>query len=366
MKDLHTFGWYAAKVAPHLPKSAFKPVPARLLGGLAYLLVTISGFLVIGLFDLNPIIYVGIAVVLGLCFAGMGFLGHEILHGTVVRKAWLRDLLGAIAFWPLTTGPKLWRKWHNMTHHQHTQDEEHDPDAWPSMNVLKKSAFLKWVYRLPFSVRAFFAFSSLAVQFTLHSARMFTVYLKEFNPKKRRAVWVEAILPWVSWIALLFLLGPVKWFFAFLLPLLIANFIVMCYISTNHRLNPLTPVNDPLANSLTVTVPKWVDVLHFNFSYHTEHHLFPGMSPKYYPLVKAKIKEFWPERYHEMPMTKALKALWKTPRLYFSENELIEPRHNKVFGSLGNGLDPENVSHRRVLEEQDEETISEDTSTIKY
>ena len=93
------------------------------------------------------------------------------------------------------------------------------------------------------------------------------------------------------WISLLFIMGPGKWLFAYVIPLLIANFIVMAYIATNHRLNPIVPVNDPLANCLSVTVPRWIDVLHFNFSYHTEHHLFPAMSSKYYPLVKRKLKK---------------------------------------------------------------------------
>ncbi|WP_246939487.1 fatty acid desaturase family protein [Bacillus pinisoli] len=347
MKDLHSFAWYAARISPHLPKKVFKPVRARLWGGLAYLLLTVAGFVTIGAFNLNPLIYLAIAFVLGASFAAMGFLGHEILHGTVVRTAWLRDLLGAIAFWPLTTGPKLWRKWHNLTHHVHTQHEENDPDAWPTFEKLAKSKFLRWVYKLPHSFRALASFVSLSVQFTLHSSRMLHLYMKEFNPKKRPAVWLEAILPWASWIGLLFWFGPVKWFFAFLLPLLIANFIVMMYISTNHRLNPITEINDPLANSLTVTVPKWVDVLHFNFSYHTEHHLFPGMSSKYYPLVKEQIKRMWPERYHEMPLTQALKALWKTPRLYYNGEELVDPHKGNVFASLGHGLNPQDISLKR-------------------
>jgi len=338
--ELHSFGWYAARISPHLPKEAFKPVPARLFGGLAYLLVVIAGFVTIGVFDLNVWINLGIALVLGACFAGMGFLGHEILHGTVVRKAWLRDLLGAIAFWPLSTGPSLWRKWHNMNHHVHTQDEHLDPDSWPTVQRMMKSAFLRWIYRLPQWVRSLFGFASLAITFTLHSLHMFVLYLKEFKPAKKPAVWLQFILPWTFWIGLMLVFGPVKWLFAYLFPLLIANFIVMAYISTNHRLNPLTDVNDPLANSLTVTVPKWVDVLHFNFSYHTEHHLFPGMNPKYYPLVKSHIKKMWPERYHEMSLARALATLWKTPRLYHGEKELIDPFGGKAYGSLGHGLDP--------------------------
>ncbi|MBB5173861.1 fatty acid desaturase family protein [Texcoconibacillus texcoconensis] len=347
MKELHTFGWYAARTKPHLPKEAFQPVPTRLFGGLFFLILTIAGIVTISLFELHPLVSLVISLILGGSFASLGFLGHEILHGTVVRKAWLRDFLGAIAFWPLCTGPKLWRKWHNMDHHKHTQDEELDPDAWPTMKKLAESAVLRWVYRLPLSVRSFFSFSFLTVTFTAHSLRMFGENVKTFKLKKQPALWLQLILPWATWIGLLVWIGFSNWVFAFLLPLLIANFIVMAYIATNHRLNPLVEVNDPLANSLTVTVPKWVDVLHFNFSYHTEHHLFPGMNPKYYPLVKEHIKTMWPDRYHEMPMGRALIALWKTPQLYHQKSEFVDPRQGDLYHSLGNGLDPMKNQYRK-------------------
>ena len=353
MKELHTFGWYASRVSKHLPEEAFKPVPARLFGGLAYILVIVSGFLMIGFLNLHPILNLLISGVIGMSFAGMGFLGHEILHGTVVKKPWLRNTLGAIAFWPLSTGPQLWRKWHNMTHHVHTQSDGKDPDAWPTLEKISKLKFFVWVYKLPLFIRAFAAFASLTVQFSLHSIKCLTMYIKEFQPKKRPKVWMQAILPWASWIGLMFIMGFEKWVFAFLIPLLIANFIVMAYISTNHRLNPITPVNDPLANSLTVTVPKWVDVLHYNFSYHTEHHIFPAMNPKYYPMVKEKIKDLWPERYHEMPMNKALIALWKTPRVYYEDNILVDPQGGNAYGSLGHGLDPDNITHQKISTTKD-------------
>lgn len=347
-KGFHSFGWYASKVSPHLPKKAFKPVPGRLLGGLAYLMITIAGMFAIGVYDLPFLANIAIAVVIGTSFASMGFLGHEILHGTVVKKVGLRNLLGAVFFFPLLTGPRLWRKWHNMTHHVHTQDEEKDPDAWLTKEQLDKKPALKIIYRLPFSVRAFFEFVSLSFTFTLHSVRMFFAYVKEFKPENRLAVWIQFLLPWVAWTGLIFFVGITNWVFMFLIPHLIANTIVMAYISTNHRLNPQVPVNDPLANTLSVTVPKWIDVLHFNFSYHTEHHLFPSMSSKYYPLVKGHIKDKWPGLYHEMPMSNALVALWKTPRVYYNGTELIDPRAELVYGSLGNGLDPQAIEPRSM------------------
>lgn len=353
MKDLHTFGWYAAKISPHLPKEVFKPAPTRLFGGLAYLFVIAASFGTIILFDLNIWLSLPISIILGSSYAAMGFLGHEILHGTVVKKRWLRDFLGAVAFWPLTTGPKLWRKWHNINHHVHTQDEENDPDAWPTLDKLVKSRMLRWMYKVPFPIRAFLSFLSLTLTFTLHSAKMFMNFIKDFKPSNRPVVWAQFLLPWVTWIGLLFLIGFEKWLFVYFIPLLIANFIVMAYISTNHRLNPIVEVNDPLANSLTVTVPKWVDAMHFNFSYHTEHHLFPSMNPKHYPLVKKHIKSMWPERYHEMPMTKALLALYKTPRVYYQKTELIDPNKLNVYGSLGHGLDPSQIKYRVLKSKED-------------
>jgi fatty acid desaturase len=348
MKELHTFGWYAARVSPYLPKEAFKPVPARLWGGLAYFIVIVAGILTIGLFDFNMWLYLVISVILGASFAGTCFLGHEILHGTVVRKKWLRDLLGAIAFFPVSTGPELWRKWHNMNHHIHTQHEELDPDHWSTIEQLSKRPFLRSMYRLPRFIRSISYFCFLTINFSLVSFNMFVRYVKEFNSKKKLSVWAQFMLPWAAWIALLFWMGPVKWLFAYVLPLLIANFIMSSYIATNHNLNPLVPVNDPLANTLSVTVPRWVDVLHFNFSYHAEHHLFPGMNPKYYPLVKEQIKKMWPDRYHEMSFGRAMVALWKTPRIYHNKKELIDPELGNTYGTLGNGLDSKEINDMKT------------------
>lgn len=349
MKDLQSFGWYAARVSPHLPREAFKPVPTRLYGGLAYLIVAITGILSVSVFHLPFFANLLIAIAIGLSFAGMCFLGHEILHGTVVRKPFLRDLLGGIAFSSIGIGPKLWRKWHNMTHHVHTQHEHDDPDTWSTAEFISKRPLLAFFFRQPNFIRTIGYIIFLTFNFTLHSTRMFFVFLKEFKPNKQRIVLLELLLPWTFWVGLLIVVGPMKWVFAYLIPLAIANFIMSSYIATNHNLSPQMEVNDPLANSLSVTVPKWVDVLHFNFSHHAEHHLFPGMSSKYYPLVKAKIKEMWPERYHEMPMTRAMLLLLKTPRPYFNEDELVDMYNGKVFKVLGKGLDPTNVqSHKKL------------------
>jgi len=63
--------------------------------------------------------------------------------------------------------------------------------------------------------------------------------------------------------------------FAFVIPALLGTSILTGYILTNHTLSPLTDVNDPLLNSLSVTAPRAVEVLHLGFGFHVEHTSFP-------------------------------------------------------------------------------------------
>lgn len=348
MKEFHDIAWYVKALSKELPNDIRKPAPQRLFGGLAYIIVIVACIVAMYKFDMNLVEKLIFSLVLGFSFASMGLLGHEILHGTVVRTPWLRNLLGGIAFGPLSVSSRLWIKWHNTTHHAHTQDEEKDPDAWISLEQLVKSPkIVRWVYRLPLGFRAFVSFLSLSFTFSMHTMRMFFMYINEFKSKKL-VVWLEMLIPWAVWFGLLFYVGFNNWIFMYLIPLLIGNFIVMAYISTNHRLNPLVPINDPLANSLSVTVPKFIDVLNFNFSYHVEHHMFPGINPKHYPLIKAKILEHWPERYLHMSLVKALVTLWKTPRIYYKETEFLDPRKNTAYDSLGNGLDINNIKFKKL------------------
>ena len=93
-----------------------------------------------------------------------------------------------------------------------------------------------------------------------------------------------------------------------MLPLVIGNLIVISYILTNHSLSPLTEINDPLVNSLSVTLPRVFEKLHLNFGLHVEHHLFPSMSSHYAPLVRDELVRRWPERYQSLPLFTALGA----------------------------------------------------------
>jgi fatty acid desaturase len=86
----------------------------------------------------------------------------------------------------------------------------------------------------------------------------------------------------------------------------------------------MTSVNDPLINSLSLRVPKIFDRLHFNFSYHTEHHIFPSLNSDYYPLVQELIEIHYPGRMNLLDAGEAWQLLMQTPRHYKDEVTLTD------------------------------------------
>jgi fatty acid desaturase len=100
----------------------------------------------------------------------------------------------------------------------------------------------------------------------------------------------------------------------------------MTYILTNHSLSPLTDVNDPLLNSLSVTAPRFVEILHLNFGYHVEHHIFPSMSSRHAPALRRTLRLRYPHRYQSMTLGRALLCLFRTPRVYKDSVTLLDPR----------------------------------------
>ena len=102
-----------------------------------------------------------------------------------------------------------------------------------------------------------------------------------------------------------------RYLFAVPIPLLVASSVAMAYIWTNHILNPLCEHADPLLGSTSVIVPCWLDWLHDNFSYHTEHHVFPSMNPRYYPEVSVLLQRFFPDRYNRLPFREAWRRIWQ-------------------------------------------------------
>lgn len=325
---LQPLSYYAHAIRPSLPARAFTTVPSRLAWLLLHVATAVAGIVALwcgwgGLWA-APLY----ALAIGHAFAGCAFVGHETMHGAVVRSRAARQWIGWLCFLPFTMSPRLWVAWHNKTHHGNTMSEVNDPDAYPTLAAYRKSKVTRVADFFSFGRSRPAGLATLALGFTGQSSQMLLRWAPSsdaMSTRERRLAILETLLGIAVWAALAVAIGPLKFLFAFGLPLLIGNFIVISYILTNHSLSPLTEVNDPLVNSLTVTVPRIVDRLHLNFGLHVEHHLFPSMSSAYAPLVRAELQARWPERYQSMPLVRALARLAVTPRVYASPTRLYDP-----------------------------------------
>lgn len=319
---------YANVLRPVLPEEAFQPARSRLFWLPVHLGLVAVAFVAIALgwvpWPLLPVVSLGI----GACFAGLTFLGHEALHGAVVRNATARRIVGFIGFMHFAISPKLWSAWHNRVHHGHANSPGEDPDAYPTLEEYRSDRKVRFVtdHLAPGRSRLV-GLLALPVGFSVQSAQVLLVARKRgyLSARAHRVAIAETALAVAIWTALAFVLGPLGFVFAFVLPLVVANVIVMAFIFTNHSLSPLHEVNDPLANSLSVTLPRWADWLTMRFGFHVEHHLFPGMSSRHAPEVRRAVLARWPERYQSMPLGRALLLLHRSGRIYQDHTRLLDP-----------------------------------------
>jgi len=279
-----------------------------------------------------------ISIVSGMSFAGLAFVAHETLHGALTRSKTLRRLVGFVGVLPFCVSPRLWIAWHKRIHHGNTNIARRDPDAYPDLKEYEQS----WAAR--FSVkwgaprsRKWRGVITLLAGFSLQSLQiLLSAKRRKFLSSKNYALaWLETLGGVSIWAAVALLVGPKVFLIMYVLPLIVANVLVMAHIITNHSLSPLADENDALETSLTVSVPRWFEFYSLGFGYHVEHHLFPAMSNRYAPRVQAELKKIAPTRYQEMPLMRALALLFKTPRVYGPQGLLVDPETGETWRTLG-------------------------------
>ena len=277
---------------------------------------------------LNLALLIPLSLLVGMNFGGLAFVAHEALHGAITRHRRLRNLAGRLGFLPFLVSPRLWIAWHNRIHHGNTNVPRIDPDAYPSLDEYRsnRAARLAVLLGAPRS-RKWRGVITFLLGFSLQSLQVLIYARKRghLSARHHRFAIAETVLSAVFWACLLALFGPGRFLFLYVIPIIIANVIVMSYIVTNHSLNPLVEESDPLASTLSVTVPRWYETYSLQFGYHVEHHLFPAMSHVHGPKVRALLLELAPERYHTMPLGDALARIMKTPRVYERKTVLFDP-----------------------------------------
>jgi fatty acid desaturase len=338
--ERHSVQHYAREVRAHLPAAVFQPSPARLawlpvhlavIGGLAAYVVLAT-----------PPWYVALAcaLVAGHSWGCLGFLAHEAMHHALTRNRAVEKIVGYCGFGIYALSPTLWTAWHNQAHHGNTGRPVADPDGFGTLRFWQANAVVRALERFSPGSRHARSAAFLPVWFSLHSFLVLVFHSQRngyYARVSRRVVYAESALMLAFWVAVLALVGPWSFFFVWVVPVLTANGLVMAYIATNHFLNPLTETNDPLANTLSVTGPRWLERLHLQFGYHVEHHIFPTMSGRHAPAVREVLRRLYGERYLSMPHPRALRLLYARPKLHADHDTLVDPRTMATFRALAPG-----------------------------
>jgi fatty acid desaturase len=283
--------------------------------------------------------YLPISLVMGNSVIVLLLSTHDLMHSRMIKNPMLRCIVSLLGLSMLWTPPTFWKTVHNREHHSHTNSLR-DPDR----NYLYEhpASWGKWIQNLfapSAEVHPLCLLIGMSSAWGIHIFRNLTSILL-FNHgqtkypvvsftvsvKERWAIAFELMLICIIHLSILSYLGfhPMKLILSYFIPIWIGYGGIMFYVYTNHMLCQMTDTNDPLINSISIRVPKLFDLLHFNFSYHTEHHIFPGLNSNYYPEVQKLLKTEYGDRFHLLGAGKAWKLLLQTPRHYKNENTFTD------------------------------------------
>ena len=315
-----------ARLRTVLPREVFEPQPWR--GVLAMVIFVAYSALAATLIVFDPpwpVKLVG-ALLIGQGITASSLIGHEILHGAVFRSRFWQNLVGGIVFAPYGIPVSFWRTWHVRAHHGHTNIAGADPDCMGyHRDFHQDRVFAAFAGSIP-GGRTWLAPLSGFVAFT--GIAMFVLW--HLSPKlgvTRGTLWrmrTTSLALLAAQVLLGVAMGAQNALFILVLPQLFANATLMGYICTQHWLNPLVEVNDALQNTSSVKTWSVFDYMHGWFSYHQEHHLFPGMSPVFARVVREKLREIAPELVSVLPHLPAIRWAYRSPRTYGHSAELLD------------------------------------------
>jgi Fatty acid desaturase len=326
---------YAKKLRPLLPSDAFEPDPSKLGILLINLGILLLGWGIADNLDRWPVyllwLYLPLAAIMGNSIIVLLFSSHDLMHGSVQKKSRLTYPIAFLGLSMLLMPPTQWKSLHNLVHHNNTNSLA-DPDR----NYLyqQPDTWGKWIQNLfvpSVEVNPLWLIVGMAGSWAVHNFRNLSSVLL-FNdksvdyvpaaftvsPKDRLKIALECLGILGIHLGVLFYLefNPIKVALAYILPIAIGHAGAMFYIYTNHMGCRMTSINDPLINSASLRVPKIFDLLHFNFSHHTEHHIFPSINSNYYPMVQELLQIHYPDRLNLIDAGQAWRLLMETPRHY--------------------------------------------------
>jgi len=313
-----------------LPARLFHPRPWRALWAVPMVAAIAVGTWAVIALPLPLWAAIPLSLVVGNTYASLLHFAHEVGHGATVRSRRIQNLILALGLAIYWVEPTFWRAWHNRAHHGLSNEPDADPDSVGTLAAYQRAGALHKRILLALSPSPGHWLSALYLFLTFNVHAQVVLWSKSrhqpgFDRLRRGRAGLYSLAAAASYVALAVASGWRGAILGVVVPTMIANLGVMSYIVTNHMLRPLSTVRDSLTTSQSVTAHPVLDWLHFHFSHHIEHHLFPTLASDCYPLVRARLRQRLGDRYFAPPFGRTLVAIFRTPRLYGDAVTLVDP-----------------------------------------
>lgn len=324
--DLRDYRRLRGLLKKAMPAEAFEPQPWRGVVALAHVpFMILLGWLVAT--DRLP--WYGdllVSFILSQNLITVGFAAHEALHRAVFRSRFWEDVLGWVGFAPFLVTPGTWRAWHVSAHHGGANLLGRDPDILPRERELREGGIWRLVHTMSAGSGSVLSYLGFLIFFTAQGQLFLWFHadrpeLSRIRFRRWRERGLTLMLA-LGWLGLGVWLGPLASLYLLVIPHLLGNVTLMIYIATNHWLQAADADDDnPFVNTASVTTHPLMDLIHWNFSYHQEHHIFPSMSGRYAPLLRETLRGIAPDAVIVYPHLAALRMLYDRPPLYADDGE---------------------------------------------
>ncbi|GAA3274580.1 acyl-CoA desaturase [Dactylosporangium vinaceum] len=223
-------------------------------------------------------------VLLGVAFAQVALVAHDLAHKQIFRGRRLSEGLGMVAGNLMMGMSYGWWMNKHTRHHANPNHEDHDPDVAPDIIVwsTRQAEQAKGPARLIGGHQALLFFPLLLLEgFNLHVSS-----LRALPTVKRRGL--ESVLLWghvVGYLAAVFLILPPLPAIGFILihQCVFGLYLGMTF-APNHKGMPMLTAADELdflrkqvLTSRNVRGGRWLDAALGGLNLQIEHHLFPSM-----------------------------------------------------------------------------------------
>jgi fatty acid desaturase len=251
------------------------------------------------------------AVVLGIVFTQVAFLGHDAGHQQIFASRGANDRLGQL-LGNLLTGLSYgwWLGKHNR-HHVNPNKEDHDPDIGDGVLVFTTEQVATRtgrVGRLITRHQAWLFFPLLTLEgLNLHVAGVLSLRsggVRSSRAGSTRSELVLLVVHAAAYLAgVLLIMSPVKALVFVAIHQAVWGIYMGCSFAPNHKGMPIIGADEDVdylrrqvLTSRNVRGGRFTDILLGGLNYQIEHHLFPSMPSASLPAAQRLVRSYCAER----------------------------------------------------------------------